>query len=706
MSGRYFEWNEAIVREYFPEDNPSAYAYLPLDDDEIVALAEEYGICESKGAVADFENAVKVELNQNSGSFACLSRWAKYWRTGEANIPPYVAGLAFCVLAASRMRGDEELQVTSGNYYVWLNRMLGREESGIPPNFRLLKIAWEDLSTWLDDDCRGSRGQSTVRTLEQFRHIGYPLSQCLLKSSDRRRLPDFFKTRGLRNSDALEIGSERLFQLLKSWAARPGSGLSGRAKGAIASTKDRGVDEIVETVRRELESWDGSLRDARGKRRYSLRVRLMFKKERSSLGLYAELPPGFVDGSWRRSDNGQEVEIKRDPASLNWSDLIPIPIGGEFLRDELSLASDDVALVWKPMSAIPFRAGDGPFSDWLMSQLQAAMGEVQFALVRRDLEFELERYLNRQISGTIQSFSSAKAIPGNWTLLGPFKYQRQPQTPPLEFSQFGPRSQQSMSLRGGLPLGNELFVSGGEPDLSVAFDESNEKKIVTIDEVEYQSSDEFFQLALSKLKPSLTADEPHEIRGDVTRTITAVRTMGDVVPLGAGSLGHSLRRHTDYHPDSQMAQPTPETPSRGQVVISGATLTGDPADLPSVRRDPLYFKGKYQNLFLIGRSVGEIAQPTEINAPRWMNEAGLESQFQFVEVRFGFNPLWILEEDTEGKRCVKKLERTSSIESSKAKPGDFQAWFEAVFRWESAIPLDPDAAEDWAQFVSDVHGGS
>lgn len=705
MSGRYFEWNEAIIEEYFPEDNPSAYAYLPLDDEEIMALAEEYDICERSEAVLDFENAVKVELAQNTGHFACLSRWAKRWRTSGEDVPPYIAGLGFCVLAGSRMNGDEEMGVSSANYYVRLNGMIGRDESGIPPNFELLKNAWEDLSLWLNTDCQGSRGKSTVRTNKQFPHISYPLSQCLLRASDRRRLPDFFKTRDLRSSDAYEIGGERLFQLLRAWASRPGSGLSNRARFAIKNAKDRDLDEIVETVRRELESWDGSLRDARGKKRFSLRLRLIFKGRRSAVALYAELPSSLPEGPWVRSDTGHEVEVTRDPSSKDWSEPIRIQVDGDFLSKSFSLTAGDVALVWDKQSAIPFRAGDGPFTDWFMSQSQAKMWEPHFAVVRRDLEVDLEKYLNKQTGRQMTVVDDAKGIPNSWSLIGPFEYKTQPAAPPLSLSQFGPRPLQSMSIKGGLPLGNQFYLKGGEPDVFVSFDESTVKRAVSVDEVEYLSTEEFLQIELSKSKPGLSAGE-HSIAGDVTRTFTTVETFGDVVPPKSGSLGYSLRRHGEYHPESQMAQPMPRDLSSGQVVISGATIRGDNSDLPSMGRDPIFFKGKYSSLVLVGQAVGEIAIPQEISAPRWMKEVGLARQFQFVEVRADFCPVWILEVDFKHVRRVKKFVGQAANPVGSPRPNTASSWFGAIFEWESVIPEDPGEADEWTQFVTGIHNDS
>src|SRR5262249_19193853 len=109
---------------------------------------------------------------------------------------------------------------------------------------------WDDLSLWLEADCRKQRGSSTIRTSPARRHVGYPLSQCLMRAVDRRRLPDFFRAAGLEPHS--EITEDRLFELLRAWASQPSCGLSNHGRQAITAAVDIDRHEIAETVAREL----------------------------------------------------------------------------------------------------------------------------------------------------------------------------------------------------------------------------------------------------------------------------------------------------------------------------------------------------------------------------------------------------------------------------------------------------------------------
>jgi hypothetical protein len=701
MVDRYFEWNKALVQEYFREGSGGRSAFLPVDDDEIVALAEDYDICPAEAAVEDFIGAVRVTIRGSQGQFAVLSRWARHWREQhEHTIPPYVAGLAFCVLAASRMEGDDA--VSPNNYYDRLNKLLGGSgDEKQPENFDLVQLAWEDLSVWLDEDCGKLRGASTVRT-GAHRHIGYPIGQCLLRAIDRRRLPDFFEPRGLRPDDAETISDEHLFNLLGAWASRQSCPLSGRAIRAITAAKGRDREEIVETVRRELSEWDGSLRDSRGRKRYPLRLHLMPQAERSWLTLIAELPDSEPDGIWMRSDNGQEVQVEADPTAPGWSEPLEVTIDSNVLANGLKLICGDVALSYDPSPAIPFREDEGgKLFDSFLSQHQTSMWRSHWAVVRRDLLPILERYIRTQTSQALESNEQVGAFPKNWALAGPFEFVQQPAQAPAEIANFSPRQQQSISLRGGLRISStdSIYLVGGEPDLLVSVDEAASASSVEIDDHSEPLDSGSRLIPLREM--DMNAGQ-HAINTGVRRTFTTVHTLGDVTPRGAGSLGLSLRRHSDFHPDAPMAQPVDERPSAGQVIISGACIRGEPEDLPSGGISPHYFQSHFRRCVLIGAAVGEFADAGPRDAPKWIAEIGLGSQFQFVEIRSEFDPAWRLFETEQGHLGVELLGC-----GSKGAPATVETardWFEALHKWSSAETTSPAHQNEWDQFVEEALG--
>ena len=139
------------------------------------------------------------------------------WRNGgAADEPPYVAVLALCVLAGSRMAADPSAGIAAHAYYPHLNRLLGRDDrAGQPGWFVSSGRLWERPQLLAGERPRGSYGLACASTHPHFRYIGWPLSQCLLRAADRHRLPDFFRSAGL--EPGTEIETRQLWTLFADW---------------------------------------------------------------------------------------------------------------------------------------------------------------------------------------------------------------------------------------------------------------------------------------------------------------------------------------------------------------------------------------------------------------------------------------------------------------------------------------------------------
>jgi|GEM_PF-4594969 len=694
MLDRYFEWNEALIDEYFPEGSEGRVAILPVDDDEIVALAGESGICQPEDAVEDFVTSVRATIRGSHGQFAVLSRWSRHWRKEGRRTPPYVAGLAFCVLAASKMEGDEV--VSANNYYDRLNKLLGGTgDEKQPENFDLVHLAWEDLSAWLDDDCRKSRGASTVRT-GAHRHIGYPIHQCPLRAIDKRRLPDFFESRGFVADDAKSISDDYLFIRLKAWATLQSCPLSKPAITAIAEADGRDRDEIVETVRRELSGWDGSLRDSGGRKKYPLRLQLMPQAERSWMALLAQLPESQPDGTWVRSDNGQEVLVENDPSAPGWSETLEVPVDANVLANGLKLTRDGVALAFEPTLAIPFHEDDGTLLGSFISQRQTALWKPHWAVVRRDLLQSLEGYIRTQTGRQLPSYEQVADFPNNWALAGPFEFLSQPALAPAEIANFSPRLTQSVSLRGGLQISkpDSIYLKGGEPDLLVSVDDDSPDGSVEIDG---KSQGLSLGSKMIRLREMDLETGPHTINTGIQRSFSTVSTMGDLVPGNAGKLGLSLKHHSGYRPEAPIAQPVDETPPPERLIVSGADIRGEPEHLPLRGIAPVYFRTNFKSCAVIGSNVGEIVRVDSNDAPKWISEIGLGNRFQFAEVRPWFEPAWRLIEDEENHRRVEFIGQGSEAEAVVRETAGL--WFGVLHGWAEAETTDPAHQAAWNQFV-------
>ncbi|MFN8151435.1 MAG: hypothetical protein U0R24_09980 [Solirubrobacterales bacterium] len=689
MNDAYEQWNHALVREYFPPGGRGQLAYLPVDDEELAALADHHEICDPADASAEFVGAVKAQMRSDFGTLGGFANGVRGWRRVRDE-PPYVGALAVCVLAASRMDADESARVASHNYYVQLNRLLGRDErAGMPSGFDRLVSAWLDLGTWLEEDCSGTRGASTIRTNPHHKYIGYPLSQCLLRAYDRHRLPDFFKAAGLAPRD--EISDDRLFLLFQAWASHPGCGLSNRALRAVASAKDIDRAEIAETVQRELQVWDGALLDERGRRRGIIRLSVIQSRRGTAVRLVPERLSGFPEDGWTLDHSGAAVELLTHVSSDDWFQPLPDNlIVRAFSQAGLKLINGRFALsLDPPADAIPCRQAALELGGYL-SQAEATLFEPHVAIVRTSRFEDLRSALANVCNAPLQRHPSETNLPPGWTITSPFQIQSIPEVSSIPFPGFRPRLVAAMSLQGGLRLGEDVYLAGGgEPDAHIASEVSSD---LTVELDERREALKSGTLALSLREMAL---EPglHILRADVTRRFTTVETFGDVTPRGAGELGHLFERHTDYHPKSSGAAPLPDQPPRGHVALSGASLKGLREDLPVPSRLPILARSGGSFYAVLGASPQEVAKPATVTAPSWLRVAGLEDYFQFVEISCAFDPVWLLTARSDGEKRIAMLG-----DGDPAPVGELGEWGALLKDWANAT-VDDEAHGRWLAYL-------
>lgn len=686
----YEAWNRAFIAEYFPEGNVGRLAWLPVDDDEVRALAERYELAEPSAAIDEFVRVVNTWLATRGGSFTRFTSGISGWRRVR-DTPPYVAGLAFSVLAASRMAGDTTAKIASSNYYAQLNRMIGRRDTdGIPRGFDQLGEAWRDFTTWLDTDCEGRRGLSTFRTNTHVgKHVGYPMSQSLLRACDRRRLPDFFRSAGLEPDS--EVSENRVFTLLRAWAALPGCGLTQRARAAIANAADIDLHEIAETVVRELRTWDGELRDSRGRRRATIHLLVIPRRRGTSIQFLARQPDGFLAGAWTTRNAQAEIFLRPHPAADGWFAPLDLPVGREVLREGFTLTRGDLALSFEAAEAIPCRQA-APEIGGYISQPQATMFEPHLALVRRDLLSELKDYLGRHADSRPEARPSPPGFPAEWSFTTDFRFVSRPSSVPPAFGRLAPRVVATTSISGGLRLAPNTYLTGGEPDVNVATEEGS-ALVPELDGVAHPIKGGALTLRLSEMK---LAPGEHELVADVTRRFSTVENLGDVEPPGAGALGFKFARHNHYRPQSTMAVEIIAGPPAGWIHLAGALAQADPADLPLPDRPPVLVRSGARRYVLLDER-GSLHRLWSPKAPSWLQRLGLGETFQFVDLTPDFDPVWLLREMSSGAMQVVALQEQPVAPAVEGQAPDL--WAKSVSRWSEASV--PDAVRSrWLEYVA------
>ena len=688
----YRRWNAAFLAEYFRREAAGRPVYLAVDDDELRELAPAIGV-DPNEAASSLAAAVALEARKGGDLFRSFLRDSTTWRK-EVEEPPYLALLGLCVLAASRMARDPDRGTWSNDYYSQLNPLLGRRrDEGRPPNFDELKRLWLDLARWLDGDLAGARGKSTIRTHSFFVHVGYPISQCLLRAADRRRLPDFFRSVGL--EPGAEISGERLLVLFRAWA-RPGA-LTAQGHRVVASTTGGVEDTLIEILQRELADWDGELRDERGRRRAEI---LLFAESlaggrRIELRLYARRPDGFPEGSWELG-GGRRVELRA--VADGWYGRLPVEVSRNVLREGLTLTNGGFALALDPDPAIPFRAAFLPDAGWLMVR-QATALEEHIVLAHTSVESELRAFLGQNAERGWRIQRRAGDVPRDWLVADRVRIAAVPPSVPDSLRRLAPRLNTAMRLEGGLPLGRQLYLTGGEPDLWITVEDDAGVELA-IDDTAERLGKGIVKFALRDLD---LQPGPHAVTAaGETRRFRSEATYGVVVPDGAGKLGHVLERHGTYMPQDSIATAVqPGQVPRGQVVVCGAHVAGASSDLPSDPFPPVVVRCGFSRYAVVGALPGQLARPNAPTRPRWLSAIDPPPTYQFFEFTTPFRAQLVLYSGISGVRV--RLAHESAMEPMLRvgiDDGSTEEWAQEILDAERREPDVPTRLkETWAAYV-------
>jgi hypothetical protein len=137
----------------------------------------------------------------------------------------------------------------SNAYYPRLNQILGQQKTPINSgSFMNADCLWGDLEHWADNVMDGDLGRFTAVTLGGMEHIGYPMSQVVLKPTERHQLERIFAREGLTREMALT--DLDIQELLSKNLDQFGS----RIRHSIETAGSRFARALFEEVRIQLAS--------------------------------------------------------------------------------------------------------------------------------------------------------------------------------------------------------------------------------------------------------------------------------------------------------------------------------------------------------------------------------------------------------------------------------------------------------------------
>ncbi|MGW6928456.1 hypothetical protein ACWGE0_00235 [Lentzea sp. NPDC054927] len=520
----YGYWQQLLAETFLTR--PMVPVVLFIDDDELLRIAPaDLNPADSLAAAV----GELLFLSGGRNTFSRVRHMQKVWQQGDQTLPPpTLPVLALSVLAASRMHRDSE--VAANNFYTRLAQALAPHasqeatanvraalrESGA---FADVADMWRVLDHWLKS-LGGARGISTIRDHPGLTRIGYPLSQAVLRRSDRARLTRFFAK--LDVSTAGVPGTNALLSYLKMWMSTP-RGLSPAFQQLVSDPLQ--AELVGQLLVGLAEDWDGRVITADGLRRLDIKLALDVKRQRVSWVITTA--DGVDEDVLRGEIAGKqcEVAIFRDPYSSLYTLDRDLPATVQDLTRGLRFAGQQCAARFSPAEVLVF-AEDPDVGCWLSCQ-SVNPHEEHLIAARDDVAAGLERVLVEAAEPgwrPVGRSGPAQLLPG-WKLYRSVVFgdagrldAALSRTPVLRTSPVRPDLVARPQLTNGLRLARHVtrfaYLSGGEPDLLLPSGQQSRTVEAALDGVVQQPSfvASGFPISLRRIGP-LTADR-HELRVD------------------------------------------------------------------------------------------------------------------------------------------------------------------------------------------------
>lgn len=260
---RYLQWNEAISDVVYTSDVAGVPVYLDLED-EILAGIRDIAEPGAADPALTLSMVVKDTLVLRQGPSYVLRghlRRLRTWHDGSMlEPPPTLALLAMLSLVAETMHEGEGMK--PHNFYGRLAELLDLDDQELTwvrnayrrtiDGSAVSAMLWDSLNDWLEM-LEGNRGLPTATALGH-EHVGLPLSQALVRRTDRERFSDLFALNFLPPRSALPAFD--MENLISEWMSRrpcPASNTLERLWKSSAALRTRITDVALQT----LATWEG-----------------------------------------------------------------------------------------------------------------------------------------------------------------------------------------------------------------------------------------------------------------------------------------------------------------------------------------------------------------------------------------------------------------------------------------------------------------
>jgi hypothetical protein len=239
----YTDWNQALINYFINGVPRGTKVYLSVDEDIIEYIGYNFidSSLTANNWVEDFKNAVRRKV--------IVDEQVDLKRLKERNSQGYPQGVAFLcasVLAASYM-GEEE-KISEKDYFQRLREILTlpgfHRPAGMKTGSEAEEPLWKEWNLWLME-------QGFLTSAQQgkggpTKYINYPISQCLLRRTDKDKLRQLFQDKKWqRQWDA---------QTLLSYISKEINSLNKHLQNLLTENRQR-YEAVTEVIHQIYEQW-------------------------------------------------------------------------------------------------------------------------------------------------------------------------------------------------------------------------------------------------------------------------------------------------------------------------------------------------------------------------------------------------------------------------------------------------------------------
>ena len=468
LSEAYIQWNRAIAEYYFSEASDNNDVYLTITPRILGIAISKYRTTSISPDVAerDFVKTVsdvyRTQIITKPNELQLQFTFRK--TDGQDRWPKCIAFLALSVLAAYQMCSDEEV---GGNaYYKRLADLLGCKLNGnYPEGFD--RSQFEDLWKFLQNN---SRIASFEPEASSNRYIAYPLAHVPLRQIDVEKLPEFFAMAGYEPES--RVSHAKIDADLKCWN-RLNYTFSKPGKAAL---NDNRRQVVITEIAQELKFWNGSVKEANGRRSATVEVLLDFINRRPQLYYLPRRPfefPQIFDNGINCFESSEEGWYSLSPVLREHGEALLKGFSWESTIERTQFVLKRLGT--KAIGLIP--SNNCSYSGYL-SRPKLIRGAPCSVLVHESLLEQTKDYLNTIISSRCEAKNHPQ-LPDGWCLFSDLRIERYPEFLPPELSTLDIESNVDIVTVGGLKLGRRnAWLLGSPPRLIVTGLENGKKPMI------------------------------------------------------------------------------------------------------------------------------------------------------------------------------------------------------------------------------------